>query len=52
MAIATVTNVGIATQLGKIGESLKNIEEEKTPLKLQIRNFVKKMAANNPKIVS
>ena len=44
MAIATVTNVGNATQLGKIGESLKNIKEEKTPLQVQIRNFVKKMA--------
>ncbi len=44
MAIATVTHVGNATQLGKIGESLKNIKEEQTPLQVQIRNFVKKMA--------
>jgi Ca2+-transporting ATPase len=44
MAIATVTQVGKATQLGKIGESLKNIKEELTPLQVQIRNFVKKMA--------
>ena len=44
MAIATVTQVGNATQLGKIGESLKNIKEELTPLQVQIRNFVKKMA--------
>ncbi|MDP4284527.1 MAG: cation-translocating P-type ATPase [Bacteroidota bacterium] len=44
MAIAKVEKVGEATELGKIGASLKNIEEEKTPLQLQIRNFVKKMA--------
>jgi len=44
MAIAIVTEVGNATRLGKIGESLKNIEEEKTPLQIQITDFVKKMA--------
>lgn len=44
MAMATVVKVGDATELGKIGASLKDIEEEKTPLQLQIRNFVKKMA--------
>ncbi len=44
MAIARVTKVGNATELGRIGSSLKNIEEEKTPLQIQIRNFVKKMA--------
>ena len=44
MAIATVTTVGDATRLGQIGESIKNIKEEQTPLQLQIRNFVKKMA--------
>lgn len=44
MAIALVEKIGEATQLGKISESLKNIEEEKTPLQVQIANFVKKMA--------
>jgi P-type Ca2+ transporter type 2C len=29
--------------LGKIGKSLESIEEEKTPLELQINNFVQKM---------
>ena len=43
LAIATVTETGSATQLGKIGESLENIKEEKTPLEIQIGNFVKKM---------
>lgn len=43
-AIATITAVGNATKLGKIGESLENIIEEKTPLEVQIGNFVKKMA--------
>lgn len=44
MAIARVTKVGNTTELGKIGKSLKEIEEEQTPLQIQIRNFVKKMA--------
>ena len=44
MAIARVTKVGNATELGRIGKSLKEIEEEQTPLQIQIRNFVKKMA--------
>lgn len=44
MAIATVTAIGNATKLGKIGKSIEAIGEEKTPLELQIANFVKKMA--------
>jgi Ca2+-transporting ATPase len=43
LAIATVTTIGNETQLGKIGKSLEAIKEEKTPLELQINNFVKKM---------
>jgi Ca2+-transporting ATPase len=43
MAIATVTAIGNETKLGKIGKSLESIQEEKTPLELQINNFVKKM---------
>jgi Ca2+-transporting ATPase len=45
LAIARVTAIGNATQLGKIGKSLEAITEEKTPLELQINNFVKKMSA-------
>ncbi len=45
LAIATVTAIGNATELGKIGKSLEGIQEEKTPLELQINNFVKKMVA-------
>jgi Ca2+-transporting ATPase len=44
LAIATVVAIGRATRLGKIGESLESITEEKTPLELQITDFVKKMA--------
>lgn len=44
LAVATITAVGNATKLGKIGTSLESIDEEKTPLELQIANFVKKMA--------
>lgn len=44
LAIAIITAVGNNTQLGKIGSSLESIAEEKTPLELQIANFVKKMA--------
>jgi Ca2+-transporting ATPase len=43
LAIATITAIGNQTRLGKIGESLEKIEEQKTPLELQINNFVKKM---------
>ncbi|SIS48433.1 Ca2+-transporting ATPase [Zobellia uliginosa] len=44
LAIAVVTAIGNHTQLGKIGNSLNTIEDEKTPLELQIANFVKQMA--------
>ncbi|TDG34930.1 cation-translocating P-type ATPase [Pedobacter changchengzhani] len=43
LAIATITHIGNNTKLGKIGESLESIKEEKTPLELQINSFVKKM---------
>lgn len=43
LAIATVTHIGNKTKLGKIGESLESIQEEKTPLELQINHFVKKL---------
>ncbi len=43
LAIAIITAIGNETKLGKIGKSLENIKEEKTPLELQISNFVKKM---------
>lgn len=44
LAIVTVIAIGNETKLGKIGKSLESIDEEKTPLELQIANFVKKMA--------
>lgn len=44
MAICEIMEVGISTRLGKLGESLKEIEQEDTPLQIQIRKFVKKMA--------
>ncbi|WP_309609599.1 cation-translocating P-type ATPase [Flavobacterium sp.] len=44
LAIATITAIGNKTKLGIIGESLESIKEEKTPLEIQIGNFVKKMA--------
>jgi Ca2+-transporting ATPase len=43
LAIATITAIGNETELGKIGKSLASIEEEPTPLELQINSFVKKM---------
>lgn len=43
LAIVNITNVGNDTRLGKIGKSLESIEEEKTPLELQINTFVKKL---------
>ena len=43
IAIATITAIGAKTKLGKIGKSLEDIKEEKTPLELQIINFAIKM---------
>jgi Ca2+-transporting ATPase len=43
-AVAIVTAIGNSSKLGTIGSSLATIKEEKTPLELQIANFVKKMA--------
>ena len=43
LAVATITAIGNETKLGAIGKSLEGIKEEKTPLELQISNFVKKM---------
>lgn len=43
LAIAVVTAIGNHTQLGKIGQSLEDIKEEKTPLEMQIEHFVKMM---------
>jgi len=44
LAICEVTAIGNQTQLGRIGKSLESISEEKTPLQVQIRDFVKKMS--------
>ncbi|MET7257330.1 cation-translocating P-type ATPase [Dyadobacter fermentans] len=43
-AVAEVGAVGAQTKLAAIGASLQSIEEEPTPLQVQIANFVKKMA--------
>ena len=43
LAIAVISEIANETKLGKIGKSLENIKEEKTPLEVQINNFVKKM---------
>lgn len=43
LAICQVTAIGTKTRLGQIGKSLEDIIEEKTPLQIQIGNFVKKM---------
>jgi P-type Ca2+ transporter type 2C len=44
LAIVTITAIGNETKLGKVGTSLESINEESTPLELQITHFVKKMA--------
>ena len=44
LAICKVTQTGSKTKLGNIGKSLEAITEEKTPLQIQIADFVKKMA--------
>lgn len=43
-AVFTVSAIGDKTELGKIGSSIQNIEDEKTTLQVQIGSFVKKMA--------
>ncbi|TDB68108.1 cation-translocating P-type ATPase [Arundinibacter roseus] len=43
MAIAIITAIGGQTRLGRIGKSLDEIQEEKTPLEAQISQFVKRM---------
>ncbi|MBC8157074.1 HAD-IC family P-type ATPase, partial [Armatimonadetes bacterium] len=43
LAIATVTAIGNQTRLGKIGKSLENIKEVRTPLETQINSFVRIM---------
>ncbi len=43
LAIVRVSAIGNKTRLGGIGQSLGDIEEEKTPLERQIQRFVKKM---------
>ena len=44
LAIVEVETIGIATRIGKIGVSIQNIKEEKSPLQIQIAVFVKAMA--------
>lgn len=43
LAVIKVTAIGNETELGKIGKSLESLEKEKSPLEIQINNFVKKM---------
>ena len=42
-AVIVVDAIGNQTKLGKIGKSLEDITEEKTPLELQLNTFVKRM---------
>lgn len=44
LAIGEVNAIGNQTNLGKIGKSIATIVEEKTPLQIQINNFVTKMS--------
>ena len=44
LAVFEVEKIGRETKLGKIGESLQNIKDEKSPLQIQIEKFVKTMA--------
>ena len=43
LAVFEVEKIGKETKLGKIGDSLQNIKEEKSPLQIQIEKFVKNM---------
>ncbi|MGY6520774.1 MAG: cation-translocating P-type ATPase [Mongoliitalea sp.] len=43
--VAEVIAIGKSTALGKIGLSMESIDQTKTPLQLQIKNFVKSMVS-------
>lgn len=43
--VAEVVAIGRNTALGKIGSSLREIEQTKTPLQTQIKNFVRNMVS-------
>lgn len=43
-AVAEVGAIGVQTKLAAIGASMESIEQEQTPLQVQVNNFVKKMA--------
>lgn len=45
MAVFKVAQIGKATCLGHIGQSIRDITEERSPLQVQITRFVKGMAA-------
>jgi len=44
-ALSIVNEIGNSSKIGKIGKSMEGIAEQKTPLELQISDFVKKMVA-------
>ncbi len=44
LAVFKVENIGSKTKLGKIGKSIQDIKEERSPLQNQITKFVKWMA--------
>ncbi|MCC7445673.1 MAG: cation-translocating P-type ATPase [Saprospiraceae bacterium] len=44
LAVFKVEKIGVQTKLGKIGQSVLEIKEERSPLQIQIANFVKWMA--------
>jgi Ca2+-transporting ATPase len=45
LAISRVTQVGLRTRLGQIGQSVAELKTERTPLQNQIASFVGRMAA-------
>lgn len=45
LAVFVVEQIGDATRLGKIGKSIQDIQQERSPLQIQIARFVKGMAA-------
>lgn len=44
LAVFEVEKIGDATKLGKIGQAIQSIQEERSPLQIQITKFVKWMA--------
>jgi Ca2+-transporting ATPase len=45
LAVARVTDIGLHTKVGQIGQRVTELKKERTPMQTQVDSFVRKMAA-------